>query len=188
MRQKTRIELPHGYDPRLLLWCFFIMSSVPSCCVCKHCPVHNYNDRDSTVVSYKDSVSVKDSTSVRDSTIQVPLPNESSQSILPLGQRSHLETSLAESNAYVDSLGLHHTLTNKEGEIDVHVPVTDHFHYEYQNHQKDSTHTQEHAQIVEAEKPLTWWQQFRLDAFWWLVGGIALLLLWTFRKSIFKIV
>lgn len=26
---------------------------------------------------------------------------------------------------------------------------------------------------VPVEKPLGWWQQFRLDAFWWLVGALG---------------
>jgi len=38
---------------------------------------------------------------------------------------------------------------------------------------------------VEVEKPLSWWQGFRIDAFWWLLGAVVALLLWTFRKLIF---
>lgn len=161
--------------------------ALTSCGICKHCPCKNYIDHDSTAVHHKDSTAIRDSAAIRDSIIQVPLPTEASQSILPIGQHSHLETSLAESDAYVDSLGLHHTLNNKEGTLDAHVPVVDHYHNEYQYHQKDSTNIQEHTQIVEVEKPLTWWQKFRINAFWWLVGGIIILLLWTFRKSILKI-
>ena len=40
---------------------------------------------------------------------------------------------------------------------------------------------------VEKEKPLTWWQTARLEAFWWLAGAVVLLLVWTFRKSIVKL-
>ena len=40
---------------------------------------------------------------------------------------------------------------------------------------------------VEKEKPLTWWQSARLEAFWWLAGVCLLLLVWTFRRSIVKL-
>jgi hypothetical protein len=39
---------------------------------------------------------------------------------------------------------------------------------------------------VEVEKPLSWWQSFEIRAFWWLLAAVVLLLLWTFRKFIFK--
>ena len=45
----------------------------------------------------------------------------------------------------------------------------------------------EHAKIVEVEKPLSGWRKWQIGAFWWLCGAVALLLLWTFRKFIFKI-
>ena len=42
-------------------------------------------------------------------------------------------------------------------------------------------------EIVEVEKPLSWWQRFKIGGFWYLCGAVLLLLLWTFRKLIFKI-
>lgn len=186
-RRKESILLPKGYDPRLLLWCFFIMSSLPSCCVCKHCK-YPVGVQDSIAVHHRDSVDIRDSVAIRDSIIPVPLPLESALALLPQMMPSHLETSLAESDAFVDSLGLHHFLKNKDGYLDAHVPVLDHYHSETHIHQQDSTATHSQDITVEVEKNLTWWQKFRLDAFWWLVGGVALLLLWTFRKSILKIV
>lgn len=45
----------------------------------------------------------------------------------------------------------------------------------------------EHTKIVEVEKPLSGWRKWQIGAFWWLVGAVVLLLLWTFRKFIFKI-
>lgn len=42
----------------------------------------------------------------------------------------------------------------------------------------------ERIKEVKVEKPLSWWQKFRMGAFWWLLGAVALLLLWTFRKKI----
>lgn len=40
---------------------------------------------------------------------------------------------------------------------------------------------------VEKEKPLSWWQSARMEAFWWLAGACFLLLLWTFRKTLIKL-
>lgn len=45
----------------------------------------------------------------------------------------------------------------------------------------------EHTKTVEVEKPLSGWRKWQIGAFWWLCGAVALLLLWTFRKFIFKI-
>lgn len=45
----------------------------------------------------------------------------------------------------------------------------------------------ERTKIVEVEKPLSGWKKWQIGAFWWLVGAVVLLLLWTFRKFIFKI-
>lgn len=41
---------------------------------------------------------------------------------------------------------------------------------------------------VQVEKPLSAPQRLKIGAFWWLLGAVVLLLLWTFRKTIFKIV
>ena len=40
---------------------------------------------------------------------------------------------------------------------------------------------------VKVEKTLTWWQKFRLRAFWWLLGGVALAVVWIFRKPVLSI-
>ena len=43
----------------------------------------------------------------------------------------------------------------------------------------------ERTKVVELEKPLSWWQKAKLGGFWWLLGAVVALLLWTFRKFIF---
>ena len=43
----------------------------------------------------------------------------------------------------------------------------------------------ERIKEVPVEQPLSWWESFKLGAFWYLCGAILLLLLWTFRKLIF---
>ena len=45
----------------------------------------------------------------------------------------------------------------------------------------------EREKIVEVEKPLSGWRKWQIGAFWWLCVAVVLLLLWTFRKFIFKI-
>lgn len=47
--------------------------------------------------------------------------------------------------------------------------------------------TVERVKEVKVEQPLTWWQKFRQEAFWWLAVAVLLLLIWTFRKFIVKI-
>ena len=47
----------------------------------------------------------------------------------------------------------------------------------------DSVTVQE-IKEVKVEKPLSWWQKFRMGAFWWLLAGLAASLVWIFRKPI----
>ena len=151
----------------------------PSCCVCRQTPAQQTIIKDSVAVHIKDSVSV------RDSVVFVQMPIENSQNILPQMLPSHLETSLAESDAWVDSLGLHHTLKNKAKPIEVHVPVTEHFTETETQHETDTTN----IIPVEVERDFTWWERFRLRAFWWLFGiaiCLAGLMVLTLRKFIFK--
>lgn len=42
--------------------------------------------------------------------------------------------------------------------------------------------------IKEVEKPLTWAQQTKMGAFWWLVAGLAGCLLWIFRKPLIGLI
>lgn len=64
----------------------------------------------------------RDSTVVRDTTIFVRLPAEVKEVMVHPADTSFLETALAESLAYTDSLGLHHTLRNKDRDWGVTVP------------------------------------------------------------------
>lgn len=45
----------------------------------------------------------------------------------------------------------------------------------------------ERVKEVKVEKPLSAWKTAKIAAFWWLVAGVLLLLLWTFRKPILKL-
>ena len=165
----------------------FAIGIVSSCCLCKNLPTHDeVNVRDSVAVHIKDSIRIIDKVITRDSVVLVPLPVESSQAVLPAEQSSHLETSLAESDAIVDSQGLlHHSIRNKDGALEAHVPVTEHQHYEEHYQQIDSTamHSDSETQTVTVykDKPLTWWQEFRLKAFWVLVASLAIIVFAVFK-------
>jgi hypothetical protein len=121
--------------------------------------------RDSTVVNYIDSTVV----SIRDSLVLVPIPAESSSAILPADFRSHVETSIAESDAYVEDGLLHHTIHNKSNEsLPAIVPVAT----TAQVIRADSSHEGlvNRTVVKEVEKKLTWWQRFRIGAFFWLLA------------------
>ena len=47
--------------------------------------------------------------------------------------------------------------------------------------------TVERIKEVKVEKPLSAWKTAKIEAFWWLVASVLLLLLWTFRKPILKL-
>lgn len=47
--------------------------------------------------------------------------------------------------------------------------------------------TVERIKEVPVQIPLSGWERLKMGVFWWLLGIVAALLLWTFRKFIFKI-
>ena len=151
---------------------FVTVIAVSSCCAPKY--IERVEYRDSIVIQIKERI-------VRD-TVPFEVPVEVEKVVLPDTDTSRLENTFAISEAYVDTCGfLHHSLETKPQSIDVpvEIPVA------------DTTSTQVHTEYITVEKPvpaeLTWWQQFRLKGFWYLLGGLALALLWIFRKFIFRI-
>jgi len=125
-----------------------------------------------TKIEYRDRV-VHDT-----ATVEVPVEAEK---IVTRDTVSHLENNWAKSDAMVSDGFLHHSLESKPQIIKVPVEV----------HVTDTIKVEKEAQIIEKEvkvtEPLSWWQKFRQGAFWWLLGAVALLLVWTFRKWIFKL-
>ncbi len=85
------------------------------------------------------------------------------------GRTSHLETSMAISDAWIDTTGkLHHTLDNIPQKIQVpkviYVPVADTSHSE--------VHNSDNTKVVEVEKPLPWWKESLMS-----IGIITLIVL-----------
>lgn len=141
-----------------------LVLAATSCGLCKHVPTETHV-KDSTVVHYVDSTIY----SIKDSAIFVQIPAEESSAVLPDGFRSHVQTSLAESDAWVEEGLLHHTIRNRsDALLPAVVPVTTVAHVVL-----DSSDHNALAQRVitkEMERKLTWWQRFRLGAFWWLIA------------------
>lgn len=131
----------------------------------------------------KDSVSVviKESVIYRDTTIYVEVPVEVIKEILPDTDTSHLETSLAISEAWVNAGKLNHTLTHKDAKIEQTIPVPE------KHTQKDSVNVSIKEVVkevpVEVEKPPNAWQSFRMS-----LGTIALIAfaLWAVIKILKK--
>ena len=95
---------------------------------------------------------------------------------------SHLENSYAKSDAIVSGGFLSHTLESIPQEIKVPYEVTVH----------DTVTVEKQAEIRTekeyVEKPLSWWQETRMGAFWWLLAGLAIALAYIFRKPILKLI
>lgn len=164
---------------------------VASCGTCKWRPSTDTSHRDSTAINWIDSLRIRDSLAINYVDVPVPIPAENSSSILPGNHTSHLETSLAESDAWVDSTGLHHTLSNKKGTMTATVPVKEHTketeHIQSGQNYQEKEDSKSEKEYIEVEKPLSAWTQFRLKAFWWLVAMVIISLVYIFRKPLLKL-
>lgn len=173
-------EPPEHQDQSWMRWVFWVgvvLTIIGANLLFSSCSTIKYVDRWHT--EYRDTTIVKKET--RDSLIYVPIPLESNQVIVAVGDTSRLETSVAKSEAYVGNDGfLHHKLENKRTKLPAIVPVTGTYIYTGVSQKEAQTLTK----IEYVEKSLSWWQNFRIKAFWWLLGGLVLALLWIFRKPI----
>lgn len=115
------------------------------------------------VIEYRDSVRVEyQERTVHDTAFfQVPVEVEK---IVTRDTASHLQNSLATSDAVVSGGLLHHTLATRPQSVPVPVAVT----------VRDTVYIEKSAQvtteIVEGPAPLTWWQRFRIGSFYWLLA------------------
>lgn len=159
-----------------------LLVAMTGCGVCKHQPTHTSdNVKDSTVVHVKDSIAI------HYINVEVPVPVEVMREIVPAEDSSHLETSVAKSTAYIDSLGrLHHSLENKKTSLQATTPVEEHHHSE--THLNDHQESHQETITVEVEREFTWWEKQRLRAFWPLLLSLLAALVWIFRKPILKFI
>lgn len=94
-------------------------------------------------------------------TIEVPVPAQSASNVTP-DSTSHLETDVAQSDAWVDSAGmLHHNLANKPVKLAAQVPV--------KSAEKDSIVYRDRPVPYPVERELSRWERIKMD-----FGGAAL--------------
>lgn len=128
-------------------WTLFFLTLVfalTSCGVCKNCK-YQTTDRDSIYVERVDSVFVTD-------TILLYQPQDSTASnVVEDTEKSHLETDLATSDAWVDNGKLHHSLSNKTDLIPIPVKIPNYI----------SREVKHHFQVVTkmVERDFKWWEE-----------------------------
>lgn len=122
------------------------------CCPCRHL---QSIQRDTVAVVIRDSVYL------HDTTLLWSPPDESSQAIADTS--SHLETSLAESDAAIVDGRLVHSIRNRSESI-VPINVT----IPYMIHSESRESLSERTVVKEAPRELTWWQ-----ALWIRLGQIC---------------
>ena len=129
-----------------------------------------------TVVRYIDSTIVF----YRDSVIAVEVPVERIVDIVPIYDSLHLETSLAEANAFVDTAThtLKGSIENKKGAVvtkTVYLPSEEHIVY------IDSIQKKEVPVYIDKVK-------YRTPKFiWWLLGTLGTLVIIAYRKYLVKL-
>ena len=143
-----------------------LLSLVVSCAA----PKVVQEQKDSTVIHIKDSIRF------RDSLILAPVPEGSDKAKLPDTDTSFLQTSVAESEAYVKDGVLHHSLRNRsEAVIPIRITIPERIRTE----ERGLTRYLKQVERVEVEKALSRWQRFLQGLGWTaLVAGV----LWIINK------
>ena len=153
------------------IWAFALLAVT----ACGPAKVVTEYQRDSVVVHVRDSVYL------RDTIVMAQIPAESGANILQDTDTSFLQTSLAESRAYVASGKLHHTLRNKSEML---LPVKVQY-VERVRSEKSSEMAWRHAvETVEVEKELSRWQSFVMTLGCAVLVAGALWLAWKLSKII----
>ena len=131
----------------LLIWAFYTL--LTGCSSQKYLPSSNIR------------IIAKDSLIIHTELVSVAIPLES-HSIITKSKKSHLETSVATSDAEIDSLGLlHHTLVNKKDSLSTKIQYIDKIIY------RDSIEVKEVP--VDVKVPVRYvpkFHQFTFILFW----------------------
>lgn len=121
--------------------------------------------------------------------VEVPVPQQSVSNIVFETDTSHIETDIAESNAWIRPDGtLYHDIINKNvklsGEAYVSQTTTE--------NNNEAVKTKEipvpQPYPVYVEKSLSKSEQFKLSAFWYLVGVALVAGAYIFRKPFLKLI
>lgn len=111
-------------------------------------------------------------------TVTVPVPAQSVENVTA-DTVSHLETDVARSDAWLDSLGhLHHTLENKPVELPAQVPV--------KSYERDSIVYRDRPVPYPVERELSRWEQVKMEyggtALGTLFAAMCVAVIWLARK------
>lgn len=108
--------------------------------------------------------------------VSTPIPIENHSIVTPT-KKSHLETSVAESDAEIDSLGmLHHTLNNKKDSLKSKIQYVDRIVY------RDSIQIKEVP--VEVEKPVIYIPKFYKFTFIFFIVFVLFIIVKVVKKFI----
>lgn len=138
-----------------------LFSFLVSCGASKHVVIN-----DTTKVEFKDSIIFRDSTRIVDSIIYVKIPREKVMDIISQIDTSYLETSVAESYAYIDttSLMIIHSLENKDTVLQEKIVYKDRYITTEKIVYRDSVQFKEIPVEVQIEKTVY------PKTYWWLLG------------------
>lgn len=121
--------------------------------------------------------------------VEVPVPQQSVSNIVFETDTSHIETDVAVSDAWITPEGtLFHNLINKDVKLsgEAYVPQTS------TENNNEAVRTKEipvpQPYPVYVEKSLSKSEQFKLSAFWYLVGAALVAGAYIFRKPFLKLI
>ena len=150
-----------------------LLLAIMVCVSCGPAKVVTEFQRDSVIVHVRDSVFV------RDTIVMADIPAESGANVLPYSDTSFLQTSLAESKAYIEHGRIHHTLRNKSEML---LPVRVQYVDRVRSEKKDSIGWRQIVETVEVEKELSRWQNSVMAlGYAVLIAGLAWLV-WKLSK------
>ena len=152
-----------------------LLLAIMVCVSCGPAKIVTEFQRDSVIVHVRDSVLI------RDTIVMADIPAESGANVLPDSDTSFLQTSLAESKAFVKNGQLHHTLRNRSEML---LPVKVQYIDRAYSERKDSVGWRQIVETVEVEKELSRWQNFIMSlGYGVLIAGLAWLA-WKLSKIV----
>ena len=148
-----------------------LLSLVVSCAT----PKAVLEQKDSTVIHIKDSIRF------RDSLVLVPVPEGADKAKMPDTDTSFLQTSVAESEAFVKDGVLHHSLRNRsEAVIPIRITIPERIRTE----ERGLTRYLKQVERIEVEKELSRWQRFLQGLGWTDLIAVVLWIINQLRKFI----
>lgn len=116
--------------------------------------------------------------------VEVPVPMESAKQVMP-DSTSHLETSLAQSEAWINPDGtLGHSISNKPGKLNTEILVPQINKINEKESIKEREIPIPEPYPVEVERKWTLMEQIKLALFWYLFGAVIMSIGYIFRKPL----